>query len=456
MKPKRFSHFFISRERTVAFLLIGLLFCLLVAMILVVSFSTQEKEELLMKSEAERAFNSIYMALTEDSATEKAASIMKEEGVIGIGIYSSNGRLFRWLGTVPYLLPYENFNIEAATAAEASYGLYSFDKKTEVLQYMRMARLAIDLDAGGLVIDETGAIKTNLNFPDILYVVMDGSSYAKAISRIWLLTLIVILAVIVMFMFFIRLYINNRRYREMLARQESLVSLGAAARTLAHEIKNPLSAMTIQIALLKKMLPSGYAEELSVVDQEIARLTQLTNKVSDFLKNPVGNPELIEVRSFMEGIIGLFSCHISFTPDSMEAAYIEFDPDRARSVFENLIKNAVESCSDRDPQVSIEILERKRGLVAISILDRGDGLAGNGSRSVDMNKYFDPFFTTKIHGSGIGLSISRQFVKARGGSITLTMREGGGTRAEVVLKLVPEKFVRVILNTESESGRVNR
>ncbi|MGP1419435.1 MAG: ATP-binding protein, partial [Sphaerochaetaceae bacterium] len=80
----------------------------------------------------------------------------------------------------------------------------------------------------------------------------------------------------------------------------------------------------------------------------------------------------------------------------------------------------------------------------------------NGSRSVDMNKYFDPFFTTKIHGSGIGLSISRQFVKARGGSITLTMREGGGTRAEVVLKLVPEKFVRVILDTESESGRVNR
>lgn len=454
MKSKRFSHFFISRERTVAFLLIGLLFCLLVAMILAVSFSTQEKEELLMKSEAERAFNSIYMALTEESATEKAASIMKEEGVIGIGIYSSNGRLFRWLGTVPYLLPYENFNIETATAA--SYGLYSFDKKTEVLQYMRMARLAIDLDAGGLVIDETGTIRTNLNFPDILYVVMDGSSYAKAISRIWLLTLIVILAVIVMFMFFIRLYINNRRYREMLARQESLVSLGAAARTLAHEIKNPLSAMTIQIALLKKMLPAGYSEELSVVDQEIARLTQLTNKVSDFLKNPVGNPELIEVRSFMEGIIGLFSCNISFTPDSMEAAYIEFDPDRARSVFENLIKNAVESCSDRDPQVSIEILERKRGLVAISILDRGEGLAGNGSKNVDMNKYFDPFFTTKIHGSGIGLSISRQFVKARGGSITLTMREGGGTRAEVVLALVPEKFVRAILNTETESRGVNR
>jgi signal transduction histidine kinase len=61
-------------------------------------------------------------------------------------------------------------------------------------------------------------------------------------------------------------------------------------------------------------------------------------------------------------------------------------------------------------------------------MDRGDGI-----RIEDSKKIFDPFFTTKIHGSGIGLSISQQFVKARGGNIRLYPRDGGGTVAEVVL-----------------------
>jgi signal transduction histidine kinase len=61
-------------------------------------------------------------------------------------------------------------------------------------------------------------------------------------------------------------------------------------------------------------------------------------------------------------------------------------------------------------------------------MDRGEGI-----RTTDAKKIFDPFYTTKIHGSGIGLSISQQFVKARGGHIRLYGREGGGTVAEVVL-----------------------
>ena len=103
------------------------------------------------------------------------------------------------------------------------------------------------------------------------------------------------------------------------------------------------------------------------------------------------------------------------------------DKDRARSVFENLLKNAVESC-EGDPEVEVVIKGGKRGLIHIFVMDRGDGID-----SKDEKKIFDPFFTTKIHGSGIGLSISRQFVRARGGNVRLYSRDGGGTVAEVVL-----------------------
>lgn len=448
MNTKSFADFFASKDKIVAYVLLGLLFCLITAMILFVGFSSVEKESLLMKTEAERSFNSIYMAWSENQDSTKATQIMSDESVIGIGIYSSTGRLYRYLGSVPYALPYGNMEFNSTQDGDASYGIYSFDRKTGVLRYMRLARLSIDLDAGALVLDESGSLSTDLDFPEILYVVMDGSSYSRAVTRIWLLTAIALAALVLVFLVFIRLFNNNRKYKEMLSRQESLVSLGAAARTLAHEIKNPLSAMTIQTALLKKELPPEYRSDLAVIDQEILRLTQLTNKVSDFLRNPLGDPALIEVRSFLEGIKNLFPNRIEFTPSSLKEAYIEFDPDRARSVFENLIKNATESCTGRDPQVQVDIVERRKSQLSISVLDRGDGLPKG-----DRSKFFDPFFTTKIHGSGIGLSITRQFLKARGGTVTLSEREGGGTKAEVVISMIPIKFAHAMLKIRAEDER---
>ena len=205
-----------------------------------------------------------------------------------------------------------------------------------------------------------------------------------------------------------------------------MVNLGQAARTLTHEIKNPLSAITIQLALLKKTLPSEYHGDLIVIDQELNRLTQLTNKVSDFLRNPLGNPVQVDLNELLLSLIKCFDKPIAF---SSEKHYtITFDEDRARSVFENLLKNAVESAGEGDPQVEVKITSGKRNLLHVFIMDRGEGIP-----PTELRKIFDPFFTTKIHGSGIGLSISRQFVKARGGNLRLYRREGGGTVAEVTL-----------------------
>jgi hypothetical protein len=174
------------------------------------------------------------------------------------------------------------------------------------------------------------------------------------------------------------------------------------------------------MALLKKMLPPERREDLQVVDLEVQRLIQLTNKVSDFLRNPLGTPETIDFPPFIGTIAQRFPIQIAFSPKSLEHVSIDFDADRARSVFENLLKNAMESCQGRDPQVEVEIRLDKRDQVHVYVRDRGDGIPEG-----DEKKIFDPFFTTKIHGSGIGLSISRQFVKARE-EISASTREKGG------------------------------
>ncbi|MFA6933858.1 MAG: HAMP domain-containing sensor histidine kinase, partial [Sphaerochaetaceae bacterium] len=209
-------------------------------------------------------------------------------------------------------------------------------------------------------------------------------------------------------------------------KQESLVSLGAAARTLAHEIKNPLSAMTLQTALMKKTLPEGYSEDLEILNSEINRLVQLTNRVNDFLRNPVGESQVIELKSFIAHIASLFPESIKVTGKS--GVKVVFDPERARSVFENLIKNACESCTGRDPQVTVEVSLKSSHTAKVTVADRGDGI-----QVADRSRLFDPFFSTKIHGSGIGLAITKQFLRARNGDIVLKDRDGGGTIVEVTI-----------------------
>ena len=130
----------------------------------------------------------------------------------------------------------------------------------------------------------------------------------------------------------------------------------------------------------------------------------------------------------INSLIPLFSYEIKVLPESQKSATILFDRDRLRSVLENLLKNAIESCEGRDTKVEVEITLDRRNIYHIFIRDRGDGITKG-----DTEKLFGPFFTTKIHGSGIGLSISRQFLRARGGDIKLYPRPDGGSVAEVTI-----------------------
>lgn len=211
------------------------------------------------------------------------------------------------------------------------------------------------------------------------------------------------------------------------SKNDALLQLGEAARTLVHEIKNPLAAMTIQSELLRNEIPEEFHCDLDLLDHEIKRLTDLTNDIGDYLKNPVGTVCEIELISFVKEIVRLFPNSITVDCGLLSKAFIQFDKERARSVFENLIKNACESSEEKDSHVEVIIRPEKKKIV-IDVCDRGNGIADE-----IKDKLFDPFFTTKQNGSGIGLSISRQFIRAGKGSLNLFNRDGGGTIARVIL-----------------------
>ncbi len=410
--------------REPAFVITSLIvaFLILIGLVIFLATALTEREELRMQSEAERAFNSVFLALQDN--TTKALKTMQEQGVSGVGVYSSMGRKVLSLGNVPMTIPLAKFN-NKGSKQDSNIGTATYNKDTGMIEYIRFSRLTILLDTGELTLTESGLLPTPIDFPDVLYLHFDGQAYYHRLMLIMFISAVSVFILIGLFLLVLNIYQSNRRYRDTIAKQESLVHLGQAARTLTHEIKNPLSAITIQLALLGKTLPKENLEDLHLMAQEVDRLTQLTNKVSDFLRNPLGMPEVVDLNELLNSLIKRFDKRIRFRSET--SAQILIDRDRARSVFENLLKNAVESCSG-DPEVEVVIKSGKRGLIHIFIMDRGDGISGK-----DEKKIFDPFFTTKIHGSGIGLSISRQFVRARGGNVRLYSRDGGGTVAEVVL-----------------------
>jgi two-component system sensor histidine kinase HydH len=220
---------------------------------------------------------------------------------------------------------------------------------------------------------------------------------------------------------------KNRVYRQKLQEQKELVALGAAARTLAHEIKNPLSAIQLQADIIGRLCPEKVALELEAITQEVGRLKRLTDRVGDFLREPVGMPTPVELSGFARNIVRTSGAQAAFS--AQEEVWVRSDPDRLHSIIDNLLRNALESGG---PPGTVEIKVSRRGglpgssafWAVLEVLDRGTGLPeGNAGR------VFDPFFTTKSKGSGVGLAIARRFAQAAGGALKIENREGGGVRA---------------------------
>ena len=416
----------IKREKLVVTASLSVAFLALLVLVIVLASSLFLTERLRLVNEIEKNFNNAVFELQRGQFNP--SSLLSDNRVQGIALYDAKGQILVSYGQVYNMLPIATISEEVDRTGESN--IIRLNKKSKTMEYTRLLRLP-------LVITDIHYDGTSIRyFPSslidnssIMYISFDATTYLRTLKVLVAGTFVALVGIFLLYVFVLRIYLENRQYKSQMVKQENLVNLGQAARTLTHEIKNPLSAITIQIALLKRQLrDSEYLEEVELISKEVQRLIQLTNRVSDFLKNPEGQPEELDVRELIESLIPLFSYEIRVLDTSEKTATILFDRDRLRSVFENLLKNAVESCEGRDPQVEVEIVLGRRNNYHIYIRDRGDGI-----KKGDTEKLFDPFYTTKIHGSGIGLSISRQFLRARGGDIKLYPRSGGGTVAEVTI-----------------------
>ena len=400
---------------------LSVFFVLIIAISFMFVRMMDKRNEITMQYIAEQSLLTFFFQASRNQSYTN--EMFSETRVVGLATYDIDGRLIVGFGKVPDVYTSSlktDLNPEDSLSKR---GRAVYNKNTGFIEYTRRAIGAVSFGPELLAI------------PDIMYIAIDGKEYRRTKLVLFGLYGVFTLLIIFFELFAWRMYARNKAYRETLTKQESLVSLGEAARTLAHEIKNPLSAIALQTAVLKKTMPNEAGSGLKTIEEQVGRLNNLADRVREFIRNGQGNPEHINIVDLVTEICETFNVKIPIKIVEMRAKFVEIDRERARSAFSNLIKNALERGSDAEPDVFV-LCSSSAASISVSIVDSGGGLPEGQEKMI-----FDPFFTTKIQGSGIGLAISRRFIESAGGTLQLRRRsleEGDlhsskGTIAEVVL-----------------------
>lgn len=224
----------------------------------------------------------------------------------------------------------------------------------------------------------------------------------------------------------------NRRYaasKEREAKDRELVELGQAARTIAHEIKNPLGVIRIQCGILRRGADEATASGLSIIDDEAIRLADLADRIRSFLKSGGDGVAPAAAGRFLADFIGRYAGVVEADIDIDDGAVVDIDRDRITEALDNIVANALEASAGAPEKPRLEARARQRRLT-VAVLDRGKGVPPD-----SLGRVFEPFFTTKERGSGLGLALARKNVRASGGELSYADRPGGGAAFTVSIPL---------------------
>ncbi|HEV2667164.1 MAG TPA: ATP-binding protein, partial [Blastocatellia bacterium] len=228
-----------------------------------------------------------------------------------------------------------------------------------------------------------------------------------------------------------------------LGERERLAQLGQMAATVAHEVKNPLSAIKsiAQVMREDERVSREYARDLDLITGEVDRLNGAVSQLLSFSRpsSVAGAPaRLSEV---VESVLALSRSEAERRAVAVSSD-LRADPELAgekvaplKEVLLNLLFNALQAIKldgrdGRDGEVKITCATNNAGRLTIAVTDNGIGVPPS-----MQDKIFEPFFTTKTRGTGLGLAIVARRVRELGGSIALVspVAGGRGTRFEIAL-----------------------
>jgi PAS domain S-box-containing protein len=218
----------------------------------------------------------------------------------------------------------------------------------------------------------------------------------------------------------------EKRMRE----SESLVHIGQLTTSLAHEIRNPLSSvkMNIQILLKNVAFDGNDKRRMEIMSTEITRLEKILEEMLDFAKPLRLCLEPTSINDVIESCLDIMDVKIKEKYIIVKKKYskriprIMLDRDKLEQAIINVLLNSVEALPAGG---GIGILTKKEASnissIRVEITDNGPGITEE-----DLHYVFDPFFSNKKKGTGLGLSNAKKIIEAHGGKVSLTARQGQG------------------------------
>lgn len=236
----------------------------------------------------------------------------------------------------------------------------------------------------------------------------------------------------------------ERQQEERLQASARLITMGEMASSLAHELNQPLSAISSYIAGCRNLIAAGSAQTdidaaLAKCQDQARRAGYIIRRIYDFLQRHEPKIEPCNLAFLLHDLITLIEVDarrkkVRVVHDCAALPIIQADSILLGQAILNLMRNGIEAMGQTEETRRILTVQARvdADQVLISVADRGHGIAPESAAQL-----FEPFYTTKMEGLGIGLNICRSVVEAHRGRLWFDTPPDGGTVFHIALPLAP-------------------
>lgn len=224
---------------------------------------------------------------------------------------------------------------------------------------------------------------------------------------------------------------HEKENESLLVRSEKMKIVGELAASIAHELRNPLTAIK---GFFKILRTSVQEKEMyyNVIDGELSRIEQISSELLTLARPHSENKNSDDLIQLIEDVIVLLTPQANMKnieivrKANCESLYLKCESTKIKQVFINLIKNSLDAM-EKTGHIVIDIVE-DNDQVTVQIIDQGCGIPKN-----LLDKLGEPFYTTKQKGTGLGLMVCFQIIESHGGCIQVESVLNEGTTFTITL-----------------------
>jgi PAS domain S-box-containing protein len=254
-----------------------------------------------------------------------------------------------------------------------------------------------------------------------------------------------------------------KKLKERAERNRRLVAMGEMAAGIAHEMRNPLGSIELFASILRDDLTHAIkahpqldkGKDLLKISENISSgiktLSSVLNNMLVFATQPRPRLKTVMISDLLNKSLNLLSPIVKTSfieivlKGTVNGVAVSGDEELLKQAFLNIIMNALQAMKEqKGGTLTIDVIVKRESYVEISFADKGVGIS-----SGTEGRIFDPFFTTKARGSGLGLSIVKNIMKAHSGMVEVDGNVGKGAIIKLMLPLCIEKelSVRRVVNS---------